>query len=81
MTHTVATATEMKNNFGRYLDMVMKGEEVIVTKNGKEVARFVPRDASVSYLTDTLTGVLSGASTKDEDPRMDSLKKKYEIAD
>lgn len=81
MAHTVATATEMKNNFGRYLDLVMKGEEVIVTKNGKEVARFVPRDASVSYLTDTLTGVLSGANTKDEDPRMDSLKKKYEIAD
>ncbi|MBQ8924906.1 MAG: type II toxin-antitoxin system prevent-host-death family antitoxin [Clostridia bacterium] len=80
MTHTVATATEMKNNFGRYLDLVMKGEEVIVTKNGKEVARFVPRDASVSYLTDTLIGVLSGTDTK-EDPRMDSLKKKYEIAD
>jgi prevent-host-death family protein len=81
MAHTVATATEMKNNFGRYLDLVMKGEEVIVTKNGKEVARFVPRDASVSYLTDTLTGVLSATNTKDEDPRMDSLKKKYEIAD
>lgn len=80
MAHTVATATEMKNNFGRYLDLVMKGEEVIVTKNGKEVARFVPRDASVSYLTDTLTGVLSGTNTND-DPRMDSLKKKYEIAD
>ena len=80
MAHTVATATEMKNNFGRYLDLVMKGEEVIVTKNGKEVARFVPRDASVSYLTDTLIGVLSGTDTK-EDQRMDSLKKKYEIAD
>ena len=80
MAHTVATATEMKNNFGRYLDLVMKVEEVIVTKNGKEVARFVPRDASVSYLTDTLTGVLSGTNTND-DPRMDSLKKKYEIAD
>lgn len=80
MAHTVATATEMKNNFGRYLDLVMKGEEVIVTKNGKEVARFVPRDASVSYLTDTLTGVLSGTNTND-DPRMESLKKKYEIAD
>lgn len=80
MAQTVATATEMKNNFGRYLDLVMKGEEVIVTKNGKEVARFVPRDASVSYLTDTLIGVLSGTDTK-EDQRMDSLKKKYEIAD
>lgn len=59
MVQTVATATEMKNNFGKYLNMVLQGEEVIVTKNGKEVARFVPRDASVSYLTDSLTGILS----------------------
>lgn len=81
MIHTVATATEMKNNFGRYLEMVMKGEEVIVTKNGKEVARFIPRDASVAYLTDSLTGVLSTPANEKTDPRKDSLKKKYEIAD
>lgn len=28
----IATATEMKNNFGKYLDIVMSGKEVIVTK-------------------------------------------------
>ena len=53
-----ATATEMQNNFGRYLNLVMSGQEVIVTKNGREVGRFIPKNAVVSYLTDSLTGIL-----------------------
>ena len=43
-----ATATEMQNNFGKYLSLVMSGQEIIVTKNGKEVGRFIPKDATVS---------------------------------
>ncbi len=75
-----ATATEMQNNFGRYLSLVMDGTEVIVTKNGKEVGRFVPREATVSYLTDSLTGILKG----DVDPdhvKETRLREKYAIAD
>ena len=45
MIGTIATATEIQNNFGKYLGMVMQGNEVIVTKNGKEVGRLIPRDA------------------------------------
>ena len=55
-----ATATEIQNNFGRYLNMVMNGSEVIVTRNGREVGRFIPKDTAVSYLTDSLTGILKG---------------------
>ena len=58
MTTATATATEMQNNFGRYLNLVMSGQEVIVTKNGREVGRFIPKNAVVSYLTDSLTGIL-----------------------
>ena len=47
---STATATEMQNNFGKYLSLVMAGQEVIVTRNGKEVGRFIPKDAAVSYL-------------------------------
>ena len=39
MISATATATEMQNNFGRYLNMVINGIEVIVTKNGKEIGR------------------------------------------
>ena len=52
MITATATATEMQNNFGRYLNLVMSGQEIIVTKNGREVGRFIPKDAAVSYLTD-----------------------------
>lgn len=55
---TTATATEIQNNFGKYLKLVQKGDEVIVMKNGKEVARLVPFDKSVSFLSDSLLGVL-----------------------
>ncbi|HBN55168.1 MAG TPA: type II toxin-antitoxin system prevent-host-death family antitoxin [Lachnospiraceae bacterium] len=80
MIQAMATATEMQNNFGRYLNMVMNGNEVIVTKNGKEVGRFIPKDAVVSYLTDSLTGVLTGEYNFEEE-RERGLKEKYEIAD
>ena len=77
---TTATATEMQNNFGRYLNIVMGGGEVIVTKNGKEVGRFIPKDAAVSYLTDSLTGILKERYEID-DAREAHLKEKYEAAD
>lgn len=41
------TATELKNYFGKYLKSVIeRDEEIIITKNNKNVARLVP------YLTD-----------------------------
>ena len=72
-----ATATEMQNNFGRYLAMVQEGSEIIVTKNGKEVGRLIPREKAVSYLTDSLTGILKGDTDIDK-VREQSLKEKYE---
>jgi prevent-host-death family protein len=80
MITSTATATEMKNNFGRYLNLVMSGQEIIVTKNGREVGRFIPKDAAVSYLTDSLTGILKGDYDLDE-VKTERLKEKYEIAD
>ncbi len=80
MVGAIATATEMQNNFGRYLNMVLAGNEVIVTKNGREVGRFIPKDMAVSYLTDSLTGILKGDSDPDQ-ARAERLGEKYETAD
>ena len=74
----IATATEMQNNLGRYLAMVQDGKEIIVTKNGKEVGRFIPREKAVSYLTDSLAGILKG-DTEIDKAREQSLKEKYEV--
>lgn len=76
----MATATEMQNNFGRYLSLVMDGIEVIVTKNGKEVGRFLPREAAVSYLTDSLTGILKENADMDQ-VKEERLREKYAITD
>ncbi|MBR6315879.1 MAG: type II toxin-antitoxin system prevent-host-death family antitoxin [Lachnospiraceae bacterium] len=75
-----ATATEMQNNFGRYLALVQNGNQVIVTRNGKEVGRFIPREAAVSYLTDSLTGILKGDTDLDQ-AREERLREKYAITD
>ena len=77
---STATATEMQNNFGKYLSLVMAGQEVIVTRNGKEVGRFIPKDAAVSYLTASLTG-LHKKDVELNEAKTERLKEKYEIAD
>ncbi len=70
----------MHNNFRKYLKIIMNGGEVIVTKKGKEVGRLIPKDTSVSFLTDSLTGILKG-NTDIKDAKEESLRKRYEIAD
>lgn len=76
---TTATATEVQNNFGKYLAMVQDGGEVIVLKNGKEVARLISQEKSVSFLTDSLVGVLSG--NYDDKAMKAERTSKYESAD
>ena len=76
----IATATEMQNNFGRYLNLVMSGQEIIVTKNGKEVGRFIPKDSAVSYLTDSLTGILKEDYDLDK-AKSERMRAKYDLAD
>ena len=75
-----ATATDMQNNFGKYLSMVMSGQQIIITKNGREVGRFIPKDTAVSYLTDSLRGVLKDDISIDE-ARTERLKEKYDCPD
>ena len=77
MISATATATEMQNNFGKYLNMVINGNEVIVTKNGKEIGRFVPKNTTVSYLTDSLTGILKGNYNLEQE-KDSAIREKYE---
>jgi len=42
----VVSATELKQNFGKYMDLVEQQNDVVITKNGNKVARLTP------YVTD-----------------------------
>ena len=76
---TTVTATELQNNFGKYLQYAQSGQDVIILKNGKEVARLISHEKSVSFLTDSLLGVLKG-DYSENDARAERLKK-YEGTD
>ena len=77
---TTATATQMQNNFGKYLNLVMNGQEVIATKNGKEVECLVPKNTVVSYLSDSLTGIIKN-EYKLDDIKTERLLEKHDSAD
>lgn len=54
----IASATEVQNNFGKYLRVAQSGQEVIVTRNGKEAARLISSEGKKKFLTSSLRGVL-----------------------
>ena len=78
---TTATATEVQNNFGRFLKMVLEGQEVVIVKNGTEVARLVSKDKTVSFLTDSLVGVLQNDTGMDKMSIRAERMRKYESTD
>jgi prevent-host-death family protein len=41
-------AFEAKNKLGHLLDLVERGEEIVITRHGKQVARLVPPQKTVN---------------------------------
>ena len=76
---TTATSTELQNHFGKDLNIVMEAQQIIVTRNGRKAARVIPEDAAVTYLTDSLTGILKGDINLEEEKDKE-LMTKYEAA-
>ena len=71
----IITATEFKNNFGKYLDLI-EHEDIFITRNGKTVAKIVnPRISAV----DSLRGMLKDGPVEiDKDYRREERLSKYE---
>lgn len=76
---TTATATEVQNNFGKFLKLVQEGHEIVIMKNGSEVARMISKGKTVSFLSDSLVGVLS--SDVDEKKARAERMARYESVD
>ena len=51
------TATEFKNNFGKYLSIALK-EEVIITKNGRASFKLIPYQPQATSEVESLFGIL-----------------------
>lgn len=76
-----ATATDVQNNFGRFLKMAIDGQEIVIMKNGTEVARLISKNSTVSFLTDSLIGVLKNDTGMDEAAIAAERMIKYEVSD
>lgn len=75
----IVNATEFKTRVGKYLEIVDK-EEVVITRNGREVAKLVPITKKGTPNADFLYGLLADSEEKDmtkKQIRGERVNKKY----
>ena len=53
----IVTATEAKNNFGKYIELALN-QEIVITRNGSPIARLLGINETVSFLSDRLVGLV-----------------------
>ena len=73
-----ATVNDMQNDFPKYIASILKGYEVVITDNGKEIGKFVPKVKSATPLTDSMIGILKSEDLLEKE-RENYLRQKYEI--
>jgi prevent-host-death family protein len=73
----IVTATQFKNNMGKYLKLAKK-QEIIITRSGKSIAKIVPLNGDETPITDSLIGILEGDKNVDLKREREERLKKYE---
>ena len=71
------TATEFKTNIGKYLTLVAE-EEIIITKNGKKIAKLTNADEDKVEVAKSLFGILPSDASL-EQARKEKLQKHERI--
>ena len=61
----IITSTEFKSNIGHYLSLVNK-EDIIITRNGKRVARLTEEKEDLVAIAKSLIGILPETITLKE---------------
>ena len=54
----IVTATDLKTNLGKYLDL-LDTEDIIVTRNGRRVARLIRDEEDILAEVQSLYGILA----------------------
>ncbi len=57
----IVSATEFKNKVGKYLELINQ-EEIIISRNGKQIAKLVPVDKPQTPNVDGLLKILNKAN-------------------
>lgn len=62
----IITATELKTNLGKYLEMAAT-QDIFITKNGKSIARLTSPTVNKLSVLDNLVGIIPKDTDTDED--------------
>lgn len=74
----IVTSTEFKSNIGHYLSLVSE-EDIVITRNGKRVARLIEEKEDLLTIAKSLVGILPETITL-QDAR-EEKQKRYEDLD
>jgi prevent-host-death family protein len=72
------TSTEFKLNFGRYLELANR-EEIIITKNGKRIAKLVPDEEDLIVVAKSLFGIVSNHDIGGSDFKAGRIREHYSV--
>ena len=61
----IVTATELKTNLGKYLELA-SSQDIFITKNGKSIARLTSPAVNKLALLDDLVGIVPQETAMDE---------------
>jgi len=73
---TRVTATDFKQNLGRYL-VLARNENIHITKNGEDIAVLTAPEPKRSWVDD-ISGILKGVDIDEKQLKSDRLVEKYE---
>lgn len=68
------TATEFKNNIGKYLSLANQ-QDIYITKNGKNIAKLTNPNSDKIALLDSLVGIIPDANVSLEDIRRERVER------
>ena len=60
------TATELKRNFGKYMELGQK-EEIVVTHRGKPIFKIIPQKVDLAKRWESFFGILPKEAYDDKD--------------
>ena len=62
----VVTATDLKTNLGKYLDL-LDTEDIIITRNGRRIAKLIKDEEDVLAEVQSLYGILAPSVAAQEE--------------
>jgi prevent-host-death family protein len=74
----MVTSTDFKMNLGRYLDMVDR-EEIVITKNGRRIAKLVSDEEDLISVAKSLFGILPPDAVSDEEIKEERMRVRYGV--